>query len=107
MIKNTGELPPMIREYVDALNAWNLRAAQWLDLDAEAVFDLGITQDVSKVWGAWQSITPQAARVGDRGSLPTVTGDRVVHNGAFSITGIEAADFNDAVGPKPELVANA
>ena len=58
------------------------------------------------MWGAWQSVTPQVARVGDRGSLPSITGDRVVYNGSFALAGADAADFNDAIGPKPELVAN-
>jgi hypothetical protein len=107
MVKDTDQLPPMIREYVTALDAWNLKAAQWLGLDSESVFDLGITQEPTRVWGSWQAIDKQVARVGDRGSLPTYSDGRAIHNGSFALAGADAEAFTLAVGPKPDLVPTA
>lgn len=104
MSKDTEMLPPIVREYVTALDTWNLAAAEWLGLDPDEVFDLDITQDGGEVRGAWKSVSLQSVRLGGDEAAVTFGDERTTYEGTFALRGQDAVEFNDAVGPRPDLL---
>lgn len=108
MSNPTDNVPPDIREYREAMKAWDRAAAEWLGLDLEQVFKLDVTDRpfnefggtiVEAEWSAMALLTPRCGHV----HAPNISGDgeSVTCSGGVSLDYDDSKAFRQAVGPRP------
>ena len=104
----TDNMPESVRQYRDAMDAWNLAAARWLGLDPEAVTRLDVdTSERGHTVAKWEAVERQRPPLGYVETGVASDGECVVWSGSLTLDYPDATAFSEALGPKPEMFTPA
>lgn len=103
MSKTTDRMPAEVREYVEALNAYNRAVCEWLGMDPAEVFRLDEVCGVVR----WEAIAPQQPRGQTAPGLYCNGDDPVVYTGETALSWQDTMAMRAEVGEKPRQFTRA
>jgi|GEM_PF-5720068 len=100
----TIKIPQTVRDFSEALDAWNVAACRWLGLDPARVTKLSVGDtEQGLVKAAWESIGQETPRDGWIQYGARLDGDTHVFTGSIVLDSIDTNGFKSEVGPMPKM----
>lgn len=107
MAQPTNQMPPEVREFTEALRAYNLAVAGWLNLNPEQVFSLDVEEnDAPEPFRVtWEATERQQPRLGHPGAwgMRNYGDENTIHSGEVLLSWMDAQEMVAVVGEKPRM----